>query len=115
MAGAGQLRELVRIERRAAATPDGFGNTEGDWETIAQTAAQIKPIRGNEAVTAAKLEGQQIVEIIVRWQPALADLSTDARVINIRVPDAIFNILAVENKDMRRKYLAITAETGVAT
>lgn len=117
MAGAGQLRERVRFQRRRPET-DRFGNVEREWATLAERWAQIKPMKGSEQIVAGKLEGRAPVEIMVRWDTLLGGgasaLTTDDRVVHVATGTA-YNVRAIENRDMRRRYLTITAEAGVAT
>lgn len=117
MAGAGPLRERVRFQRRRPDV-DQFGNVEGEWATLAERAAQIRPMRGSEQVLAGKLEGRAPVEIVVRWDTLLGAgvtaLTTDDRAIDLR-NGTVWNIRAIENRDQRHKYLTITAEAGVPT
>ena len=74
---------------------------------------------GSETVLASKLEGITPVEIIVRWSPPLGEggdaLSTDDRAVDV-VSGSIYNIRSIENRDMRNRWLIITADGGgVAT
>lgn len=111
------MRERVRFQRRRPAV-DVFGNVEGEWATLAERAAKIQPAKGSETVIAGKLEGRVPVEITVRWDYTLGNGATalvpDDRVVDVRSGE-IYNIRAIENRDMRRRYLTITAEGGVAT
>ena len=111
---AGTLRERVRFETRGTGSADDFGNVSEDWATVLTVWGQIKPSRGNEEVLATKLQGVSPVEIRVRWSSNLANLTASDRAVNDRT-GAIYNIRSVENPDMRRKYLTIYAEAGVAT
>lgn len=117
MAGAGPMRERVRFQRRRPET-DQFGNVLGEWATLAERAAQIRPMRGAEQIVAGKLEGRAPVEIVVRWDTLLGTgataLATDDRAVDLR-NGTVWNVRSVENRDQRRRYLTIIAEAGVAT
>lgn len=114
---AGAMRERVRFQRRRP-DKDQWGNVEGEWATLAERAAQIRPMKGGEAIEAGKLEGRAPVEIVVRWCHTLGSgasaLVTDDRVVDVRSGRA-FNIRSVENRDQRRRFLTLTCEAGVAT
>ncbi len=115
---AGAMRESVVIERRAA-TDDGYGNTvSGDferyWPATGGIAAQVIPLRGGEAVQAARLSGSVTFEVIVRNAAGLADMTTADRVRDLR-SGAIYNIRAIVNPDQRGAWLHMTCERGVAT
>lgn len=111
------MRERVRFQRRRPDV-DQFGNVEGEWATLAERSAQIRPMKGSEALEAGKLEGRAPVEIIVRWDRTIGAGATaivpDDRVIDVR-SGTVWNIRGVENRDQRRKYLTVTAEAGVVT
>lgn len=114
---AGQMRERVRFQRRRPEV-DKWGNVEGEWATLAERAAQIRPMKGSEALEAGKLEGRAPVEIIVRWDHTIgagaSEVVPDDRIVDVR-SGRVFNIQAVENRDQRRRFLTFTAEAGVAT
>lgn len=118
MPGAGQLRERVRFERRVETEGDGLGNFESVWSPIVTTWAKIAPAKGTETVLASKLQGVQPVEITVRRTNLLGvgpeRLTAGDRAVNDRSGE-VYNIRAVDNRDMRKKYLVVTAEAGVAT
>jgi SPP1 family predicted phage head-tail adaptor len=111
---AGRLRHLVRLERPAKQN-DGYGNVENGWQEIQTLSAEIKPMRGSETVEAGKLEGRLAYEILIRWNATLGDgrLSNADRAVNARTGE-VYNIRTVENRDMKRQWLTITAEAGVA-
>ncbi len=110
---AGRLRERVRLERRTTA-PDGYGNTTAAWAEIVTVWGEIKPLRHGETVLAARLQGTGVVEILIRWSTDVADLSADDRAVDARA-GTVYNIRAVENRDMRKRFLTLTAERGVAS
>lgn len=117
MARTGHMRERVRFDRRGEVADDGYGNETGEFEPIATVAAAIFPMKGSEPVLAGRLQGRVPVEIVIRWSDALGDgpdrLTPNDIVTNVRNGD-VFNIRAIENRDMKRQWLTITAEGGVA-
>jgi SPP1 family predicted phage head-tail adaptor len=111
------MRESVRFERRAE-VDDGYGNVTGGWETlVASVYAEIRPLRGREEVLAGKLTGTMPYEVKTRWRADLAigedRLTTDDRAVNVATGD-VYNIRSVENPDMKRQWLKLTCEAGVA-
>ena len=116
MPSGGRLRERVRFDRRAE-YDDGAGNMQAGWSTLGEVPAEIKPVRGGEALLAGKLAGKVPAEITVRWSRALGAgdlrLTTDDRAVDARTGDA-YQIRAIENRDMRRQWLTLTCEAGVA-
>lgn len=114
---AGRLNSRVRIERRAA-TSDIYGNTQGAWQSlIAGEPAEIRPIRaaspGVEIVDAASIVAAGLVEILVRYSSRTLQIRVSDRLVNTRTGEA-FNIRAIENPDMRGKYLRLLCQAGVA-
>jgi SPP1 family predicted phage head-tail adaptor len=111
------LRERVRLERPAK-QKDGHGNAENGWSEIAVVSAEVKPMRGWENVQAGKLAGRVAYEILIRWTKAFGEgagrLTSNDRAVNERTGE-IYNIRAVEDRTMRRAWLLLTCESGVAT
>lgn len=110
---AGRLRELVTIERRAS-TGDGYGNTVAAWAAlVTNEPAEIRPLRGGEEVQAQKLSANGLVEVTVRYSTRTAQILETDRLKNARTGRAM-NIRYIEQPDLRRKYLKIVCEYGVA-
>jgi hypothetical protein len=107
-----------------APSADGSGGYENGWsERIAKTAAHILYLRGGENVQAARLQGRQPVVVTVYANPETRQITTDWRCRDLRrervdadtgqLVAGGYNIRAiVETSD--RRFLEITAETGVA-
>jgi head-tail adaptor len=110
----GELRERVRIDRRAAIPDDGYGNTQGAWaEFIGPVAARIAPAAGSEDVLAERLQGLQPVEITIRYSRQAAAIQTQDRAVNVR-SGKTYNVTSINNADERRAYLSILATAGGA-
>lgn len=110
---AGRLREIVTIERRAGAA-DGYGNTVATWAAlITGEPAEIRPLRGGEDVQAQKLSANGLFEITVRYSSRTSQILATDRLKNGRTGQAM-NIRYIEQPDMRRKFLKIVCEFGVA-
>lgn len=115
--GAGRLNRRVAVQRRAVAD-DGYGNTVGAWaDLITAEPAEIRPMRANsataETVDAGAVAAVGYVEILVRYSSRTAQIKTSDRLLNARTGEA-FNIRAIENPDMRGKYLRLVCQAGVA-
>jgi len=111
-----RLRESVRFQARGT-TPDGYGNTIDDWANLAPDLverAAIKPLGGDEAVRAQRVEAKTKFEIMVRANAAtLALLAEVNRAVNTRTGET-FNIHSIVNPDQRGRYLAMICTTGGA-
>jgi hypothetical protein len=56
-ASAAELRQSVRFERHALA-PDGYGNQDGQWETLIDgRSAKLLPTRATAEVIAERMQG----------------------------------------------------------
>ena len=113
MPGAGQLRERITFERRAEAD-DGYGNPiAGGWTAQLTVAARVLPLRGTEAVTAARLEGRQPVVITVRASGQARAIGADWRAVDAR-RGTIYAITAPPALTEDGAFLDILATTGEA-
>lgn len=121
MIGAGDLRERVDFQERAA-EDDEKGNPEsGEWVSRFERAARIRPVIGSseapggrEAVLADRLTGVQPYVITVRWSKDVAKVQSDWRIKDVR-SGTIYAVRTVANLDERKKFVDFLCETGVAT
>ena len=106
-----ELRERVRFERRVEAD-DGYGNTRGDWIGQFTVAARIMPLRGGEAVIAARLEGTQPAIVTVYADARTRTVTPDWRIVDARAGTvyAVRTVTLRESKD----YVDLLCEAGVA-
>jgi len=121
--GAGDLRARFRFERRVA-SDDGYGNAEGGFADLGiERSAKKTPTRGGEGVQAARVAGQALYDVWLRYGPEARSLTTDDRAVE-RVPGPggewvdgeTFNIrFGPEDMDGDRKWLLLQVEGGVAT
>lgn len=113
MAG-GDLREMVRFDRRSIIPDDGYGNTAGGWATLAGPwPARIAPAAGSEDVLAERLSGLRPIEITIRWTPLAASIQTQDRAVDIRTGKT-YNVTSIDNPDEHRAYLTVLASAGGA-
>jgi hypothetical protein len=115
----GELIDRVRFERRAVVADDGYGNTEGDFETlIAGRAARLTPtlMAGDaaEVVIAARQQGRQLWDLWVRSDSATRGVKTDDRVVDARDATRTFNVKSVGDMTGDRRWLLVQLESGTA-
>lgn len=112
--GAGELRARVRFERRDGAD-DGYGNKEGDWETVVTSRkARLLPTRGGEEVLASRLTGTGLWDLTVRRDSGTATVLVGDRIVDERDTTRIWNIRWIADLEGRNRWLTMTAESGVA-
>lgn len=110
----GPLRDRMRFERRAQ-TSDGYGNTEGDWQTlITARSVDLKPTRGGEAVIGERLQGHAAFDMWLRSDSATRQLTTDDRVVDIRDATRVFNIAFIDDMTGRKAWLLMQLTRGKA-
>jgi head-tail adaptor len=111
---AGELREMLRFDRRATIPDDGYGNTQGAWGAFAGPyPARVAPPAGSEDVLAERLTGLQPVEITIRWTPLAVTIQTQDRAVDVR-SGRTYSVSSINNADERRAYLTILATAGGA-
>ena len=115
VSGAGDLRYRVTFAERDD-VEDEYGNVTTGWVDRFTVSANIVPRMGGEAITAARLTGQQPMVIRVRKSPDTALVTTDWRATdqtgkqyNIRT--AVDPLLGDGQHGL---YLDMLAESGVA-
>ncbi len=109
---AGTLRERLTFSKRTETADDGYGNTEQGWTEQFTVAARVRPRLGGEEVTAARLQGRNIVAVTVRAFAGTREITPDWRAVDART-GVEYNIrTAVLTED--RAYIEMLAEKGVA-
>ena len=113
---AGTLRARIRLERRQDIVQDGYGNqiNAGEWETVIEVPARIKPSRGREVKVAAHEESHVTHTITIRHTSLVAEVDEQWRAVNARTADE-FNIIAPANMDERKRYLTLFCTKGKAS
>ena len=112
MTGAGELRHLIAFDKRIDAQDD-YGNSQSSFEEQFVVAAKVQAKFGGEAVTAARLTGQQPVTIIVRQCEQTRQIKVDWRARDVRSGDE-YAIRSIVDPDDKRAYFEILTQTGVA-
>lgn len=110
---AGSLKHRLRFEARSL-TSDGYGNVEGDFATVFTRQAQIIPLKGGEAVMAARLTGTQPIIIRVRRDSQTRQIEADWRAVDERTEEVYALKSPPTDMEDRGAYLDILAESGVA-
>lgn len=115
MPGAGALNQRLVFEKRTN-TPDDYGNVAADFEVqFTEPAELVVPRLGNEAVTAARLAGQQPVTIRVGMNSRTVQIQADWRAVDSRNPAIIYALTAPPvDRLQTRQWLEIPAVIGVA-
>lgn len=113
MARARQLRDRVAFEARERVV-DQLGNEEGAFVARLSCAAEIRAKFGGEAVTAARLAGEQPAVITIRQTEATREITTDWRARDERT-GVIYNIRSIADPDGGRCWLELLCQSGVAT
>lgn len=113
MTGAGELRHRVAFDKRVD-VDDGHGNTQGAFVEQFIVSAKVQAKFGGEAVTAARLTGQQPVTIVVRQSSQTRQIAVDwqARDVN---SGQVYAIRSIVDPDDRRAFFEILTQIGVAS
>jgi head-tail adaptor len=110
----GELRALVRFDRRIT-QPDGYGNAEADWQVLMpRCPAKLVPTRGGEQVIAARLQGVSSWDLWVRFDPATSEVRPGDRVVDVLDPNRIFAVRFAQDMDGRRRWILMQLELGGA-
>jgi head-tail adaptor len=110
MNGAGKLFDKIAFDAPVS-TSNGYGGVTKGWEEAAQVRANIKFLRGGEAVQAARLQGKQPVVFTVRTSVTLGLADPSWRIRDLRT-SIVYNIRSIIRSE-DRQWLEITAESGV--
>lgn len=106
---AGELTQLVIIQRRKAGTDDGAGGLTADvWQEHRREFAKVQPKRGGERIGADRVEAISGYWFGLR---ARTDLLESDRFV---WRDRSYNIRWVPEKGPRDLYLVIECDLGVA-
>lgn len=108
---AGALRERLHFQRPSMAD-DGFGNLVpgGDFQTQFTVSAALQPLKGTEAVTAARLEGRQPYVVTIRQSAQTRQVNSHWRMVDARDATRVFEITAPPaDPDMRNAWLQLLA------
>lgn len=104
----GKLRDIITIQSRTTAK-DSFGQPIVTWADFAASIyAKITSVAIREEEAAQSLRNPQRFEIEIRY---VAGIDATMRV---KFGTRIFNILGVDNLDMRCREMLLTCEEGLS-
>lgn len=103
---AGQMRERVTLERRAAGV-DALGQPSGAWTPLATVWARVRGMRGREFFAAGQTQEVAPVFFDIRHR---TDLDGTVRVVWRGQPH---DVTSVADVDGRREWLELSAVRGV--
>lgn len=111
--GRGQMNHRLSFQKRQFVS-DGFGNEEGEFAEEFVRWVEIKPSLGIETTNAARLAGQQPVDITVDRDSETRDIEADWQAVDVH--DGTVYALTSPTVDMKQKrqYLTMKAVIGVA-
>lgn len=111
---AGELRHKISFQTRAE-VDDGFGNPiSGEWEEQFTVYAKVQAKFGGEAVTAARLQGQQPITIVVRQSSQTVLIKENWRAVDAR-EGTEYAIRSIVDPDDGGAWLELLCQSGVAS
>lgn len=109
MLAAGDLDRRIRIEQATETqAPDGSGEPETTWATVAEVWAQKDPLGGRELFTAQQVAAKVDTRFRLRWR-------NDVRPERMRIVDEdlrLYDIQAVQEIGRRDGLLLLTSARG---
>ena len=102
----GQLRHGITF-KRATEAQNAVGEPIVTYAAIASTRARVEPTAGKERFAALQVQGEQIFNIICRYQTALSTLQINDR---ITWGSVDLDIQSIANPDGRNRVLNIIAK-----
>jgi head-tail adaptor len=113
---AGELNHRIAFDKRSEVNPDSpadLGNTRSEFVEQFRVFARVRAKFGGEAVTAARLIGQQPVTITVRQNSLTEQIETDWRARDVN-EGTEYAIRSIVDPDDEGAWFEILAQTGVA-
>lgn len=110
---AGRMSRRLSFQQRELVS-DGYGNNQGDFAEVFIRWARIQPSLGIETVNAARLAGQQPVDITVYRDSETLDIAADWRAVDVN--DGTVYAITAPAIDVKqdRMLLTMKAVVGVA-
>lgn len=113
---AGRLSTPIAVSRRGAEGEDKYGRgTAGELEVVDgldQEWAGLTPKQGGEVSLAARLEGRQAYELLVRRNPATATITAADRITTLDDLALELDVTAAAPYQPDPSYILITATAG---
>lgn len=115
---AGALRERLHCQRRQDAD-DGWGQVTpgaGEFATEFTVSASLRPLRGGEAVQAARLSGRQPYVCAVRASAQTRQINTSWRLVDARDDRRVLSVTSpVADPTGRNAWLEFLVVDGLPT
>lgn len=108
---AGRLRTRVTFQRETQ-TPDEGGGYSIAWGNDLALWAEFYPERTSERFEAGRVAAPLAGTLRVRWSSTTRAIHEGDRVL---IEDKPWNIRSIADENMRRQFLTMTVESGVAT
>jgi len=103
---AGDLRHRITIQTHTE-TRDAIGGVVKTWISSSKRWGSIRPLSGQELVSAKQVDPKVSHKIVIRYQEGL---TTDQRLLN---NSRVFNISSILNIQERDKLMVILAKESV--
>lgn len=103
---AGSLRNRVEVQRRVI-TKTGNGEAVESFEFIADAAAEIRSLAGDETFSSGQVVESQGFRIRLRWTPSIDDLRPSDRLV---WGTRVFDIKFVQNSGERNIEIMVGAQ-----
>lgn len=111
----GGLKQKLSFQHRTFGD-DGYGNeVPGPWVSAFTEYAELMPLRGGEAIMAARLQGTQTFVLRVRSFEASRSVTPEWRAVDARNSERVFNIKSIADAEQNNRWLDMLVEQGVAT
>lgn len=101
------FRERVSIGANAGSA-DGAGGTDIEWTEVCTVAAKVMPISGREVEVAAGQQSEVSTLIVIRHRD---DVTAGMKA---TVRSVAYNIRAAVDPELRRQWLELLCDRGVA-
>lgn len=111
MTDSGDLNRRLSFQRRSVVS-DEYGNEESTFVDQFERWSRVAPSVGIETVTAARLTGQQPVDIMVRYDPQTKAVEADWRAVDL-VEGTIYALKSPPAEIEYHAWLVIKAIAGV--
>lgn len=107
---AGMLRTPVEFQRKTQTRTSSGGFSEA-WAAIsgAPTKAHVEALSGSERVASDRVEAHAKFRLVTRYFSGLTAAD------RVKIGDRLHNIRAIDNVEMRDRWLRIDLDGGVAT
>lgn len=114
MPDAREFNRRLMFQRRQE-SPDGYGNTLGEWATLCTRWVSLKPTKGGEQIQAARLQGQASWDCWARRDTWTAQVTPEDRAVDAANGELIFNIrFGPADMDGKKEWLFLQLQSGTA-